>query len=159
MLNRFKIFRVFCVLPQLMYVILGFVLLLASFVYHFVVPLTPGRLGRESVELFAASGGWRWLVQQVVVPADSWGVAVLLAVLLAVLGVGYATAVYLAWNRTNKITVWVVLGFAGLFYLLSVLALPNVNTDLFNYMVNGRLTAVYQQNPYFTAADAYPDAH
>ena len=140
-----------------MYVILGFVLLLASFVYHFVVPLTPGRLGRESVELFAASGGWRWLVQQVVVPADSWGVAVLLAVLLAVLGVGYATAVYLSWNRTNKIAVWLVLGFAGLFYLLSVVALPNVNTDLFNYMVNGRLTAVYQQNPYFTAADAYPD--
>jgi hypothetical protein len=44
-----------------------------------------------------------------------------------------------------------------LFFLVSALSLPNTSTDIYNYIVNGRIAAVHNSNPYFVTADEFPD--
>ena len=70
----------------------------------------------------------------------------------------YATAIYLAWNQPcGRRCLFVVVGAALLFFLVTVFALPNVNRDIYNYIISGRVAAVYSGNPYQLAPDQFPD--
>ena len=80
-------------------------------------------------------------------------------IVVTVIGFGaYGLAAYMSWNRlAHKQTVTLIALTSCLFFLLSALSLPNTSTDIFNYIVNGRIAAVHNSNPYFVTADEFPD--
>jgi hypothetical protein len=126
--------------------------------FAFVWPLTPGRLARPSAELFDGFALWSAVAAlRPFVPESSGAVAVLLLAAIGLAFGGWALALLWAWNREGTpgerrlATAGALLLFAT-----SALALPNVNTDLFNYILRGRLVAVHGQNLYYVAADAIP---
>ncbi|HEX6384465.1 MAG TPA: hypothetical protein VF177_07330 [Anaerolineae bacterium] len=127
--------------------------------YAFVIPQTPGRLARASTSLIPELPVWSAAVSlPVPVPQDSYLVAILLIV-FAVLGfAGYGAAIYLSWNRrANAYLCATVVTAAIIFFLISTWSLPNSSTDIYNYMMRGRTAAVYHSNPYYVAADEFPE--
>lgn len=51
----------------------------------------------------------------------------------------------------------IVVGTGILFSFFNVWSLPNLNTDIYNYIIRGRVAAVYGENPYGVAADQFPN--
>lgn len=141
--------------PRFVFSLLATCLAVAYFGYCFVIPQTPARITRPSGALVADFPLWSWLVSwPLPIPEDPRAVAILL-VALTVLAFGfYGLGIVLSWNlRTGRGSLALVLIPAGGFFLLSTLALPNLNTDIYNYILRGRLGAVYDKNPYFSAVD------
>lgn len=135
------------------------VLLLGAFCFYaFVLPQTPARLARASVALTDDFALWSWLDGlPLPVPRGEWGVAVALIVSSLAAFALYGVALYATWGRRAQRRVLVlVTGAAILFSLLSALALPNINTDIYNYIVTGRVAAVHDANPYEVAPDRFP---
>ena len=128
-------------------------------VFTFVVPATPARMDRATADLIPGVPFWEALV------ASGPGAAIApgtLALLLAIFGGGafllYGTALHLVWNRSASIGNVAVLASISAFYFgTAVLALPTQNTDVFNYMVQGRVSSAHGENPYLTAPRAFPD--
>jgi hypothetical protein len=133
-------------------------LLVPYFAYCFVIPQTPARLSRPSASLAADFPFWSWILSlPLVIPKDSEAVAILLvSVTVMAFGV-YGVAIYLSWKLPARpASLALVLIPAWAFLLLSTFALPNLNTDIFNYMLRGRLGAIYHKDPYTAAADEIP---
>jgi Glycosyltransferase family 87 len=135
------------------------VLLLGAFCFYaFVLPQTPARLERASVALFDDFALWSWLDGlPLPVPRGEWGVAAALIVSSLAAFALYGLALYATWGRrAGRRVLALVLGAAVVFALVSVLALPNINTDIYNYIVTGRVAAVHEANPYEVAPDRFP---
>ena len=71
----------------------------------------------------------------------------------AAMTAGYVLA--LLGGRT--VTAWVTVGFAGLFRVTLGLLPGLFSTDVFSYVMYGRIAAVHGQNPYVTPPSAFPD--
>ncbi len=56
-----------------------------------------------------------------------------------------------------KPALWVLLGTAVLFAIPLLQTYPINANDLFRYVIRGRVSSVYEQSPYATAPDAFPD--
>lgn len=81
----------------LVYGFLGLLLLEFAFIYQFVIPLTPGRVGRASFTLIEGWGVWRGLAMMLPpVPTEPLGVLFLLLVLLL-----------LGWGGMERPFIWV----------------------------------------------------
>lgn len=141
------------------YPILGGCLLLAFLFYNFVVPQTPGRLLRHSMELVPKFPLWSWIASQPLpVPSQTEAVAIGLVLFAILAFVAYGTTVYLSWKQKGKPAALVVVVLLALvFFFVSVLSLPNVNTDIYLYVLHGRVAAVHGSNPYYVVADEFPD--
>lgn len=138
--------------------LLGVLLSAALFVYAFVLPQTPVRLGRESAALIDDLPIWSAISSSFVpVPRGSWAVA-LSVVLGAFVAFGaYGLAIYAAWaRRVRRATLVVAIASAIAFFSISALAFPTMDTDIFNYIVTGRVAAVHDRNPYVVAPDRFP---
>lgn len=127
-------------------------------VYFFVLPLTPGRMSKVSAELVPQWAGWSALAG---LPQALTGNSLLIAGLVLATSllafVLYGSAVYRSWQRTAQPRERaVVFGAATLFYLLSVFALPNYNTDIYTYITRARVAVAHQENPHYVSADAFP---
>lgn len=130
-------------------------LLIPYFAFFFVIPQTPARVSRPSASLAADFPLWSWILSlPLAIPQDPQAVAILLVAVTMMAFGAYAAAIYLSWKLAVRPT-WMALVLlpACAYLLLSTFALPNLNTDIFNYMLRGRLTAVYHRNPYTAAAD------
>ena len=138
--------------------LLAMCLFIVYFIYFFIIPQTPARLTRPSASLVSDFPLWSWLVSiPLPVPDDPKSVAILLVAITVIAFAIYGLVVYLSWKlRARSGTLALVLIPTGAYLLLSTFALPNLNTDIFNYMLRGRLTAVYDKNPYRVAADEIP---
>ena len=135
------------------------VLLLAVYCFAaFVVPQTPVRLARPSAALIPDFPLWSWLESSPVpVPSGAWAVggALILSSLLGFASYGFA--VYVTWaQRAGARVVLLAAGCGALFLAVSALAFPNANTDIYNYIVTGRVAAVHDENPYTVAPDRFP---
>jgi hypothetical protein len=124
-----------------------------------VLPLSPGRLERPSAELILALPHWVALAD----PAPAWLAeprAVAFAVLLgcaAAFG-AWALAIAACWDRpARRGPLALVAGTSVLLLGISAAALPNVSTDVYNYMARGRLASAHGVSPYRVAVDAFPD--
>ncbi|HJZ46074.1 MAG TPA: hypothetical protein VKE41_02870 [Roseiflexaceae bacterium] len=145
---------------------LAAVLLAASLFSAFVLPQAPGRMAEPSAVLISQWPLWSLSVSlSLPVPRQSYSLAIALLVTSAIQFATYAGAVYLAWKTpSDRHRVCVVVGAALLFFLIAVCALPNVNRDIYNYIISGRVAAVYGANPYavppnrFLADPIYPYA-
>ncbi len=127
--------------------------------FVFVVPQTPARLARRTAELSARLPAWEWITGlPLPVPSTPGGVAAGLAVAGGVAFLAYGVALWVAWSRaTSTGTTGLAAAAAIILFLTSWLALPTFNTDIFNYMVQGRVAAKHGENPHYTPAAAFPE--
>ena len=133
-------------------------LVISAIVAADLLPLTAARLERPSAALIADFGLWSRLrdaglpvpnggalgpavIASTVVPFAAYSIAV-----LAVWGRDL-TARGLAWLAVGALVMWAVVAFA----------LPTYDTDIFNYIVSGRVGAVHGANPHVVAPTAFPD--
>ena len=146
-------------LRPLLYICAASILFLAAYYYSFIVPQTPGRLTRESVSLIPELPLWSIISSlPLPIPQSSWLVAGTLLIVTVAAFAAYGLAVFISWNRLARSkTVLLIALTACAFFLVSALSLPNTSTDIFNYIVNGRIAAVHNSNPYFVTADEFPD--
>lgn len=137
---------------------LACILLVESLFSAFVLPQAPGRMAEPSAKLIAEWPLWSFIVSlPLPIPRQSHLLALALLVTSAVKFSAYGSAVYLAWNHPCGRRYWfVVVGAALLFFLIAVCALPNVNRDIYNYIISGRVAAVYGANPYHLPPDRFP---
>lgn len=134
------------------------VLLASSFFFNVIVPQTPTRVARVSFTLSDDLPLWSFLTSlPIPVPSASWLVATVLVAVTIVTFAAYGLAVVLAWGRRSRSSKALVMGVAGLTFLFSALALPNFNSDVYDYVLFGRVSAVHGENPYETFPDAFPD--
>ncbi len=151
-------FRVHSVRCTLQLLGLAGILLLCYLFYGFVLPLTPGRLERPSAALIAELPIWA-RVASLRLPVPQSGGSVALALLaMGVLAFGaYGLALWLVRSRAAKTPATAAVILPGLVLLAaSVFYLPNLNTDIYNYMLRGRILGVHGSNPYVVPADEFP---
>lgn len=134
-------------------------LLAGACFYALVLPLTPGRMVRPSAALIPDLELWSLAAS--LGSRISWGPG---AAALAVGGfaliafASYAVAVALTWNREpDRRSVALVTAAAVLAFAISALALPNQNTDIYQYIARARVAAVHGANPHYVPSDAFPD--
>jgi hypothetical protein len=134
-------------------------LLATSVFFAFLWPLTPGRLDRPSADLIPELPHWAalsglapaWLADPVVV-----AFAVLLACGAAF--AAWALALRACWGReAERGPLALVVGASLLLLAVSAAALPNLSTDVYNYMARGRVASAHGVSPYKVAVDAFPD--
>jgi hypothetical protein len=128
------------------------------FFYLLLVPQTPGRMERVSAGLFDQFFVWQWVTSVGSSLPTSPSQVVLIVVIASTLGfIGYSAAVWLAWRPA---TIWVrrIALIGGVVFLsLPLIALPNQQTDIWDYVAFGRLSAVHGESPYDVAPSAFPD--
>ena len=138
--------------------VLALLLLVASCFYAFIVPQTSARLERASAGLIDDLDLWSSLASAgLPVPRGQWTIATsLILSTLLVFGL-YGVAVYATWTRrAGRRILLLAGGVAVVFSLVFALALPTANTDIYNYIVTGRVAAVHDANPYTVAPDRFP---
>jgi hypothetical protein len=145
--------------PTLLLGCLACILLADSVYAAFVLPQAPGRMAEPSADLIARLPLWSFIVAlPLPVPRQSYTLALTLLVTCELKFAAYALAISLAWNQPySRRGLGVVVGAALLFFLVAVLALPNINRDIYNYILSGRVAAVYSANPYEIAPNQFPD--
>ena len=138
--------------------ILSAVLVCAAAFFAFVMPQTPGRLGRPTAGLIDDLAFWRWLEDFLPEPSTRTGVAVAVPLAGCLVFAGYALAVALAWrwqaSRRGLVGIGAV---AVVLMAIGALAFPNANTDIFSYIASGRVAAVHDANPYEYPPASFPN--
>jgi hypothetical protein len=137
---------------------LAWILLAECFYSAFVLPQAPGRMAEPSADLIARLPLWSFITAlPLPIPRQSSSLAIALLVTGALKFTAYSTAIYMTWNQpASRRCLFIVVGAALLFFLMAVFALPNVNRDIYNYIISGRVAAVYSSNPYQVAPDQFP---
>jgi len=138
---------------------LAMVLLVTNVVFAFLIPQTPARLERASAGLISQFGLW-----SAVAPAG-WDILqnphAVAALLIACTGVSfasYALAIVLSWRqRPNRLHLGIIAAGFTVNALVGALALPTMDTDIFNYIVAARVGTEYGENPQYVPPDRYPD--
>jgi hypothetical protein len=133
-------------------------LVAACLFFAFYVPQTPGRMDRPTARLIPRLEVWDTAADMEMPGLTSrYNVALLLVIFWA-LGFGaYGLAVAVTWrNGGGRAAVVIAASGATLAALVSVFAMPTVNTDIYNYMVSARVASEYEQNPHYVAPDRFP---
>jgi hypothetical protein len=139
--------------------ILAALLLVATTFLAYAVPYTPGRLQEATATLFDRVPLWRFLAaHRPAVYEQPRALATLLLAACAAMFGACALAVRLLWNvPARRDLVAIVLGVGALGTALTLFAPPNLNSNLWSFMLRGRLAAAHGANPYVTPAAAFPD--
>jgi hypothetical protein len=145
--------------PALLLGCLACILLADGLFSAFVLPQAPGRMAEPSADLIPTLPFWAWVVAlPLPIPRQSSSLAIALLVASALKFAAYGAAIYLAWKQPySRMCMGVVVGAALLFFVVTVFALPNINRDIYNYIISGRVAAVYSANPYRVAPDQFPN--
>ena len=138
--------------------VLGTVLILDALYYAFCLAQTPSRLIRPGAALASDFGLWSFMRDRgLPVPTTPGAVAVAVVLCTAVGFGAYAGVVLLHWNRSDRRATWLVCGLAGTAFGISALAMPTTNTDIYDYILFGRVAAVHQEDPHVRFPDEFPD--
>lgn len=138
---------------------LGFLLSIIYAYFGLILAQTPGRMERASALLIEDFSLWRFVTSfPFPLPQSPYQVALVIGILSILSFVVYGLATSICWNCQNRYsTLLTVILFGITFFLISVISLPNINTDIYNYIMRGRVAAIYNENPYYGAADEFPD--
>ncbi len=137
----------------------GGALVLATLILGFVIPLSAGRMEKPSADLISRLAHWRFLLEH---RPDFLGEGMPVAILIILAGgLGFAAcalAIRLTWNASGRRDLWaVVICVALLSSFLNIWSLPNLNTNIYNYILRGRVAAAHGENPYAVPAGAFPE--
>lgn len=134
-------------------------LLVAGFVYAFVLPQTPARMTKPASELIGAHPLWAFVGSlPLPIPRSPGAVAATVLATGALAFGSYAVAAWASWRwpgRARPVRAAVLGGIALL--AVSAAAMPNRTTDIYNYILRGRVAAEYGDNPYYTVADRFSE--
>lgn len=126
--------------------------------YLLLVPQTSGRMERASAGLFERFFVWQWVTSSGAhLPTSPFQLVLFVLIASSLAFAGYCAAVWLAWRPT---TIWIrrIALIGGIVFLsLPLIALPNQQTDIWDYVAFGRISAVHAQSPYDVAPSAFPD--
>jgi hypothetical protein len=124
-----------------------------------VIPLTPGRIHRAGTTLIDELPIWSFANRARGAIVDSPQIIAALIVSSAVIAfAAYGIAIYMSWKYPyRKQTLFVIIASTLLLLGTSVIALPNFNTDIYDFIVAGRVAAVYYNNPLYVPADRFPN--
>ena len=135
----------------------GVVLGVATAFFFAVVPYTPGRMARATARLMPGTP-WADLANIVPVPTSPTALAFGLAIFGTLAFLAYAWAVRVSWHAVASRRVAIV-AFTGALLLggAGVLSPPTRNTDILNYIVQGRVSAAHGENPHYRAPAEFPE--
>ncbi len=133
----------------------GLVCLAGAAWFAWSLPATPGRRGRPSI--FLVEGGpWRWLFDHAAPPGSPVPLAVTLVGVSLVMFAAWTAVIILTWNRSSRAAVRTVVALAALGAVISVFALPNKTSDIYDYVLFGRVAAAHDAEPYQDLPNAFP---
>jgi hypothetical protein len=124
-----------------------------------VLPLSPGRLQLASAQLIERFALWRAVRAGVGQLAPTTAASATVAVVVGglVVFVAYAAAIAVLWRRPpTRGLLWLVVGTSAVLLACAVLALPNVSTDIYDYLLTARVRTAHGDNPILVAPDAFP---
>lgn len=144
--------------PVLLLIALAAILLVDTLATAFVFPQAPGRMAEPSANLIPTLFLWRFVVAlPLPVPRQPHTMALALLATSALKFATYALAVYVAWSLPpTRRRLFLIAGAGLLFFLINACALPNINRDIYNYILSGRVAAIHGANPYEVAPDRFP---
>lgn len=138
---------------------LSLVLVLSTLFLAWAVPLTPGRMAHPAATLLDRLPFWSFLESSR--PSFLRVPLPVAALLLLACGGSFAAcagAVRLLWGAgARRDLVAIVLGTGALCTTITLFAPPNLNSNLWNYMLRARLASVHGFNPYTHTAAEFPD--
>ncbi len=139
--------------------VLSMLLILTYSFFNFVIPQTPGRMTRASATLIPEFSFWSKIASlPLPIPKVPETTGILLLSFCTLAFFIYLFAIYVTWNMKPKYSTLLLTVISGMiFFMVSVMAFPNVNTDIYNYILRGRVAAVNDANPYYVAADEFPN--
>ena len=123
----------------------------------FVVPALPRIAATEPASpLIDTLGFWRAVASLPISQSDdAFGAIIVAAALLA--PAAYLGALRIVWRRpATRAAVWTAVGFALVFWVTFVLALPDSNGDLYVYLAFQRVWLVHGVNPYIAPPASFP---
>ncbi len=135
---------------------LGIIALVAYAFFNFVIPQTAPYMESPRALLIDRFWAWGAITRLPISPPGTASEAVgLLFAATLILIACYFAALYLSKRVTiSPAVIAVAFGLATLFWLTSVLALPNFSSDLYIYILYARLASVFQASPYvYSPAD------
>jgi Glycosyltransferase family 87 len=138
---------------------LGALLVASTVALGYFLPLSAGRMARSSAGLLTELPHWAFLAAHRSAAFDdpAFVAALVIAASVAAFGACVA-ATWLTWRRgTPRRDRIIVISAGVLAALLNVGALPNENSNIWNYILRGRVAAVHGENPYVVAAREFPD--
>jgi len=135
------------------------ILVIIYFFYNFIITQTPMRMAKPSAALIQNLPLWARIKSlPLPIPRNGEIIAISLILFVAIAFFFYAFAVLLTWGRRgNFLSISTVLISAAVFFLISVWSFPNVNRNIFNYMLRGRTAAIYNSNPYYVPAERFSE--
>jgi hypothetical protein len=126
-------------------------------IFAFVVPQTPARMELHQAPLMHDWALWR-LVDGLPTPTSPGMVAALVAGVTVAAFLLYGAGIALCWRRPpTRGALALVLATSAAFFCMIALAPPTQSSDVFDYMLTGRVAAVHHQNPYVAVPDRFPD--
>ncbi|MDQ3147635.1 MAG: hypothetical protein M3R01_12020 [Actinomycetota bacterium] len=138
--------------------VLGGALLFLELFYVLILPQTPARAAKRSAELTGDLSLWSWLTSlPLPVPRSPGLIAASLIVAALVAFSAYGLIVWLTWGKAGKGLGLIVAAFVAASFVISALALPNLNSDVYDYILFGRVVAEHDSNPAYTFPDEFPD--
>lgn len=126
--------------------------------FSFVLPQTASRLARPAATLIERFPPWAAIADLPwPIPSGTLALAGTVVALVVFAFVAYGAAVFVAWRlpATRRLMASVVVVAIVLDGIVA-LALPTYDTDIFNYIVAGRVAAVHGANPHTVPPDAFP---
>jgi hypothetical protein len=138
---------------------LAAILVASTLFLSYAVPLTPGRMQHPTVVLMDRVPLWETLVTHRPAFLDQENVFAFFLLLACGAGFGAcALAVRWGWNAgPRRDLMAIVIGTGALCTALTIFAPPNLNSNLWNFMMRARVATAYGENPYTTAAAEFPN--
>lgn len=138
---------------------LAAILVLSTLFLSYAVPLTPGRMLHPAAGLMEQVPYWHWLADHR--PAFLNNENVFAFFLLLACGGSFivcAVGVWLGWNAgARRDLLWIAIATGALCTALTLFAPPNLNSNLWNFMLRARVATAHGHNPYVTAAAEFPN--
>jgi hypothetical protein len=138
--------------------LLGGVLVLDALYYAFCLAQTAPRVSRPGAAL--VPDFWLWSFMRdapLPIPGSPAGVAVAVVVSTVVGFATYGVIVWLHWDRPGRRAAWLVGGIAATTFAISAVAMPTTNSDVYDYILFGRVAAVHGEDPHVTFPDEFAD--
>ncbi len=136
--------------------VFGGLILVANAWFAWSLPATGSRRGRAGAFLVHHSRVWGWMFDHASPPVSPNRLAATLVGVTVVFFAAWLGVVMFTWQRTDAAAVRLVVGLAVMATAISVFALPNQTSDIYDYALFGRVVAEHGGEAYHDFPDQYP---